>query len=224
MKQLNELINNEKSAWKIIDEWLTEATNEVEILQSSRENSERVLDDLQVTTKSILGAIAYNSGGILIEKGWIRILGNGSKNLKRNISIWNNLNSNNQIPRIEGALLVADDVLGGFYAINAGKLGSTVGNVFYLAPDTLEWEDIEMTFSEFVYWTFIGDINGFYEPFRWEGWKDEIKDVSGDEGISIYPFLWAEGDNIEKRSRKIVSIEEIWEVTNENRKKLGISN
>lgn len=43
MKQINELINNEKSAWKIIDKWLKEATNKVEILHASSEDSERVL-------------------------------------------------------------------------------------------------------------------------------------------------------------------------------------
>ena len=78
-------------------------------------------------------------------------------------------------------------------------------------------------FSEFVYWTFTGDINKFYEDFKWTGWQDEVKYVLGDEGISIYPFLWAEGDAIEKRSRRIVPIEEIWGITNENRKNLGIS-
>lgn len=223
MKQLNELINNEKSAWKIIDKWLKKATNKVEILQASSEEPERVLYDLQVTTKSILGAIAYYSGGILIQDGWLRILGSGSKKLKRDISIWNKLNDKNEKQKIDGALLVADDILGGFYAINGGKLGNIIGNVFYLAPDTLEWEDLEITFSEFVYWTFTGDINKFYEDFKWTGWQDEVKYVLGDEGISIYPFLWAEGDAIEKRSRRIVPIEEIWGITNEARKNLGIA-
>ena len=223
MKQINELINNEKSAWKIISEWLKEATNKIEILTSSSEDSERVLYDLQVTTKSILGAIAYHCGGILIQDGWLRILGSGSEKLRRDISTWNRLNDKNEKQRIAGALLVADDILGGFYAINAGEFGSAIGNVFYLAPDTLEWEDLDITFSEFVYWSFTGDINKFYEDFRWTGWQEEIKDMSGDKGISIYPFLWAEGESIEKRSRKIVSIEEIWEITNEARKKLGIS-
>ena len=143
--------------------------------------------------------------------------------LKRDILTWNKLNNNNEKQRINGALLIADDVLGGFYAINTGGLGSAIGNVFYLAPDTLEWEDLEITFSEFVYWTFTGDINKFYEDFRWKGWQDEVRDMSGDEGISIYPFLWAEGESIEKRFMKIVSIEEVWGITNEARKKLGIS-
>ena len=65
--------------------------------------------------------------------------------------------------------------------------------------------------------------NKFYEDFMWKGWQEEVKDMSGDEGISIYPFLWSEGDSIEKRSRKIVSIEVVWGITNEIRKKLGIS-
>lgn len=222
MKQLNELINNEKSAWKLVDKWLKEAVNQVEILPPSIEDSERVLYDLQVTTKSALGAIVYHCGGILIQNGWIRILGSGSRMLKRDISVWNKLNIENENPRIDGALLVADDVLGGFYAINGGQLGGAVGNVFYLAPDTLEWEDLEIKFSDFVYWTFAGNINKFYESFRWSGWQDEVQKISGDEGLSIYPFLWAEGEDIEKRSRKVVPIEELWGVTIENRKKLGI--
>ncbi|KOA20844.1 hypothetical protein CLHOM_09870 [Clostridium homopropionicum DSM 5847] len=222
MKQLNELINNEKSAWKLVDKWLKEAINQVEILPSSSEDSERVLYDLQVTTKSTLGAIAYHCGGIIIQNGWIRILGCGSKKLKRDVSVWNKLNIENENPRLDGALLVADDVLGGFFAINGGLLGVTVGNVCYLAPDTLEWEDLELKFSDFVHWTFVGNINKFYDSFRWQGWQDEVRKISGDEGISIYPFLWAEGEEIEKRSRRAVPIEELWGLTIENRKKLGI--
>ncbi|GAA0756157.1 DUF2625 family protein [Clostridium sartagoforme] len=82
---------------------------------------------------------------------------------------------------------------------------------------------MQITFLELVYWTFTGDINKFYADFRWTGWQDEVKYVLGDEGISIYNFLWAEGYAIEKRSRRILPIEEIWGITNENRKKLGIS-
>jgi hypothetical protein len=169
-----------------------------------------------------LGAIAYHCGGILIQNGWIRILGSGSWKLNRDISVWNKLNIENENPRLNGALLVADDVLGGFFAINNGLLGSSVGNVFYLSPDTLEWEDLELKFSDFLYWTLAGNTNKFYESFRWSGWQDEVKKISGDEAISIYPFLWAEGEDIEKRSRRVVPIQELWGLTIEKRKKLGI--
>jgi len=37
-----------------------------------------------------------------------------------------------------GLLLVADDVLGGFYALNGGAFGSeSLGKIFYFAPDNL---------------------------------------------------------------------------------------
>ena len=35
-------------------------------------------------------------------------------------------------------LLVADDVLGGFFAINGGTFCGKAGNVFYYAPDSGE--------------------------------------------------------------------------------------
>ena len=40
-------------------------------------------------------------------------------------------------------LLVADDVLGGFFAINGGAFAGEAGNVFYYAPGSGEWEDCE---------------------------------------------------------------------------------
>lgn len=220
MKAINELVNESQSAWRLMESWKREATNEVEFLQVNKENAERVLVDLQVTTKSILGAIAYHAGGIFIQHGWLRILGSGAYNFNRDLSVWNKLKDDNQ--RLDGALLVADDVLGGFFAINGGAFEGELGNVFYLAPDTLEWEDLEVKFSDFVHWTFTGDLNKFYETFRWKCWQAEISKIAGDMGISVYPFLWAEGAEIDKRSRKVVHIEELWGVTIDNRERLGI--
>lgn len=188
--------------------------------KQKKENAERVLVDLQVTTKSILGAIAYHTGGIFIQHGWLRILGSGTQYFNRDISMWNKLEDDSQ--RLDGALLVADDVLGGFFAINGGAFQGQSGNVFYLAPDTLEWEDLEIKFHDFIHWVFTGNINKFYETFRWGGWQAEVSKIAGDMGISVYPFLWAEGAEIENRSRKVVPIEELWSVTIENREQLDV--
>lgn len=46
--------------------------------------------------------------------------------------------------RMPSYLLVADDVLGGFFAINGGAFAGEAGNVFYYAPGSGEWEDCEM--------------------------------------------------------------------------------
>lgn len=215
MKSIYELIDKSQETWNILQEWKRESTNKVEFLPANKNNAEKVLYDLQVTAKSILGAISYYTGGILVANGWIRILGSGADNFNRDISRWNKL-------KLDESLLVADDVIGGFFAINGGYFEGEVGNIFYLAPDTLEWEDLELKFSDFVYWTFTGDISKFYEIFRWAEWEKETSKVTGDMGILIYPFLWAEGEEIEKRSRKVVPIEELWGITNENKKRLGL--
>ncbi len=58
-------------------------------------------------------------------------------------------------------LIVADDVVGEVFAINGGGLGENAGVIYYLAPDTLAWEDTELSYSEFVYWLFCGDVAKF---------------------------------------------------------------
>ncbi|NRY60175.1 DUF2625 family protein [Clostridium beijerinckii] len=159
MKAINELVNESQSAWRLLENSKSEATNQVEFLQANKENAEGVLVDLQVTTKSILGAIAYHTEGIFIQHGWLRILGSGAYNFNRDLSVWNKLKDDNQ--RLDGALLVADDVLDGLLEINGGTFEGELGNVFYLAPDTLEWEDLEVKFSDFVHWAFTRDSNKF---------------------------------------------------------------
>jgi hypothetical protein len=36
-----------------------------------------------------MGAIIYETGGLLVDNGWIRILGSGHKKLDRNLPEWN---------------------------------------------------------------------------------------------------------------------------------------
>ena len=40
-------------------------------------------------------------------------------------------------------IIVADDILGGLYAVNGGRFGrDDLGHVFYLAADQLVWSDL----------------------------------------------------------------------------------
>ena len=99
---------------------------------------------LQVTTRSPMGATRYVCGGILIDHGRLRILGSGCKRLNRGIYDFTLGKSFAEARRMPSYLLVADDVLGGFFAINGGAFAGEAGNVFYYAPGSGEWEDCEM--------------------------------------------------------------------------------
>lgn len=72
MKSIDELILRSESTWIMVQEWVSKATNDVEILAVNRQDSGNVLYQLQVTTKSVLGAVSYYTGGILVEHGWLR--------------------------------------------------------------------------------------------------------------------------------------------------------
>jgi len=221
MRTLKELIDIKDPAWPLIQKWISEATNEVKILSANKHQAEKVLLDVQVTTKSPLGAIAYLTGGILFDNGWLRFLGSGHNELSRNISNWNQIDKTGKASKLEGCLLIADDVVGGFFAINGGLFEGETGEVFYLAPDTLEWESLEMGYSDFLYWACTGDLQQYYETFRWADWQQEVQTVNGSQGVLIYPHLWAEGDDINMRSRSIVSIEELWNLNMMYKAKLG---
>lgn len=206
MKPLNELINKEEPGIELILQWQKEATNSVLILPTSRESGEIALLELQITTRSPMGAIAYETGGILVNDGWIRILGAGNKLFKRSLPAWNTNKATPDAP----FLLVADDVIGGFFAINAGALGKDLGMLYYFAPDTLEWEPMEMGYSDFIWWTFTGNLDLFYEGYQWENWKEEVIKMGADSTMNFYPFLWMEYEDINQLSRKPVPVEETW--------------
>ena len=210
MRPLSELINTDDPAWPEVQEWIAGATNAVEVLPVNEADRDAALHAIQVTTRSPMGAIVYETGGLLIDHGWLRILGSGHSRLTRSLASWNEGRTMFGDGQAPGYLLVADDVLGGFFAINGGSLGQELGSAFFFAPDTLEWECLDLSYSEFLIWCLQGDISGFYESLRWPGWEQEISTLSGDQGISVFPFLSAKGPPIAERHRGVVPISELF--------------
>lgn len=202
---VNRVFSGCEEASKILNKWICSATNDVKVTLPNEEQAKLILKNFKLTTNSILGTIVNYTGGIFIKSGIIRILGSGSKNFKRDLYTWN-MNTK----KIDKALIVADDIFGGIFAINGGKFNGDLGTVYYFAPDTLEWEDLNLRYSEFIYWTFSGDVKKFYEEFLWNNWEEEFSNIDDDKGISIYPFLWADGPDIRYRSKKIVDIQELY--------------
>ncbi len=209
MKTLSELINTADPAWPLIQEWLAEAANPVEILPRNSAAAEAELLKTQVTTRSVMGAVVYETGGILIDHGWLRILGSGSAKLPRGLGSWNIGRTQSEPAAPAPYYLIADDAAGGYFALNGGGLDGTPGNVFYLPPDTLEWEDCEKGYGDFLHWALVGDLQMYYENLRWQNWREEIRDLSGDNVYTFFPFLCTEeGGDINQVSRKPIAIAE----------------
>jgi hypothetical protein len=173
MRPLRELINTEEPAWPDVQQWIANAKNPVEVLPVNPADRESALLALQVTIRSPMGAIVYETGGLLIDHGWLRILGSGHARLPRSIASWNQGRTMFGDVEPPGYLLVADDVVGGFFAINGGQLGPELGSVFYFAPDSLQWECLDRSYSEVLIWWLQGNLAEYYESLRWPGWEQK---------------------------------------------------
>jgi hypothetical protein len=208
MRTLEQLIDRAEPGIVQVHEWIAKATNAVEVLPADRAAGERALLALQVTSRSPLGAIALETGGLLIDGGWIRVLGSGHERLPRAIDTWNGLGGAPR--RLPGALLVGDDAVGGFFAWNGDGLPGERGHVLYLAPDTLRWESVAESYSAWLWNLLTMDTARFYEGSRWTTWRDDARTLPGDCGFSVQPFLWAAGPPVDDRSRRAVPIAELW--------------
>lgn len=214
LKSTDQLIDKQESAWGLVKQWQSEAKNKVDLLPKDPKKAETALYHTQVSTRSPMGAIIYETGGILIDGGWLRILGSGSERLNRSLPDWNKGKSFDKFGEQPSFLLVADDVLGGFFAINGGGIErNQIGTIFYFAPDNLKWESTGLDYSNFILFCFSGALNKFYEGLRWNTWEEDVKNLPGDKGISCTPFLYArETEDINKVSRKTVPIQELWDI------------
>jgi Protein of unknown function DUF2625 len=223
MRSLNELINKTDPGWSIVKQWISSAKNKVEILPVDTAKANDALYKTQVTTKSPMGAIIYMTGGLLVDNGWIRILGSGSSKLTRTVPEWNKGKSFTDFGQTAPFLLIADDVMGGFFLLNGGGLGEDLGKVYYFSPDNLEYEPLDLSYSDFLNFCFNNNLDEFYENYRWENWKEDVAKTSGDETFNFFPALWTkEGKDINKASRKAVPVEEQYNLNLDFRKQLGL--
>lgn len=202
MRPLEELIDDTNSAWPLVEEWIKSAVKQVEVLPANAKDGEAALYATQVTTRSPMGSIAYKTAGILIDSGWLRILGaGGHPRFGRSLRSWNAGRSN-------GFYLIADDVVGGFFALNGGVWGEDRGKIYYYAPDALRWEACNLGYSEFIVWAMTAKLDQFYKSMRWPDWQSEVGSLTGDQTLNFYPFLFTEGPPLGERSRCPVPVAE----------------
>ncbi|WP_078493194.1 DUF2625 family protein [Streptomyces griseorubens] len=75
MREVDELINVDDPAWPLLVQELSGTDVPVEVLPGDAETGRASLLQLQVSARSNLGGIVLNSGGLLVDSGWLRIFG-----------------------------------------------------------------------------------------------------------------------------------------------------
>lgn len=61
---IEDLINQQEPGWALVQDWIASATNAVEVLENDSASARKTLYHPQVTTRSPMGSIIYESGGI----------------------------------------------------------------------------------------------------------------------------------------------------------------
>lgn len=130
---------------KIIAEF-DESSNDIKFLEFNKKLTDNIERPQEL--KFILEHFSY-----ITVNGYLKILGN---DLENGFSYCNELfskcyNSNR--------CLIAYDILGGLFAINIENLNA----IEYFAPDTLEWEDLEIDYKDFLYWVTTNQLDTFYQ-------------------------------------------------------------
>jgi hypothetical protein len=192
---LADLVDPADAGAERVRELLAHAQNPVEVFRGDRARGERALLRVQASTATLLGAVAYRLGGLVFDHGWLRFLAAGAPRLGRDLVSWN---GPPERPRLPGALLVADDAAGGFFAVDQGAFGGPAGAVHYLAPDGDGPEPLDLDYPGLLDWACNGDLDAFYEDTRWPGWEVEVLGLGLDLALSFAP----------RRTR--VSLEEAW--------------
>ncbi|MEU0671911.1 DUF2625 family protein [Streptomyces sp. NPDC006172] len=232
MREIDELVQVDDPAWPELEEALGGSTVPVRILPADAGDGTRSLLQMQVTARSVLGALALHTGGLLLDDGWVRVFGGGSA------AGPGGLPSLAQVNRFPAdfdpawhpgtGLVVGHDVVGGVFALNggdpaaAGRPGAP-GQMTYFAPDTLAWEAMEMGHSGWFFWLLSGQLETFYDGLRWPGWREEAAALSSAEGISVYPFLWSKEAHagLAATTRRPAPMREIIEATTDFARTMG---
>jgi hypothetical protein len=189
-----------ESAWNEIVERVQAAPYPVRVLPADPDRARDCLARLEVSQRSWLGAVAANCGGIVIDHGWLRVLGSGTDLLPDVVSV--------SRPE-QGLVIVAYDVLGGHFVWGAPDPGARP-TIHYFGPDTLDFEDLGQGYADWLNAMLSGAMSDFYQELRWDGWQAEVEATPLDQGIHTWPPpSTVEGKNLGTVSRRAISMTEL---------------
>lgn len=92
-------------------------------------------------------------------------------------------------------------------------------DIWYFAPDLLEWENLDINYAEFLSWACGSGLGEFYQSFLSKDIDSICSKVNVNQAILIYPFLWAKECDLKTADKKIVPLEELIAINAGYRKK-----
>jgi len=206
LKTVAELAQVDNPSWPFIEEMIRDAPISVEALAPTK--GDKAFHSLQVTARSPLGGMALNSGGLLIENGWLRMYGAGSDLLPSIAEVNKFHDPYTQEP--PSYWVIATDAIGGEFALNGGVLGESLWNVYYYGEENLEWEDLGCGYGDFLDASLGGASASLYEHLRWPGWEQDVQKLTPTQGFSFFPPLFTvEGQNPATSHRAVVPFAEL---------------
>jgi hypothetical protein len=187
----------EQSAWAGVTAAIAAAPYPVEVLPADQQRAAACRQGLGISTRSWLGAVAATSGGLLVDHGWLRVLGSGHGGLPQ-VAVG-----------ADGPLVIGYDVMGGQFAWAPAGPDATA-TVHYFGPEDLTWDDLELGYADWLNAMIGGALTTFYQGLRWPGWEAEVAALALDQGIDAFPPPWTlEGRDLAAVSRKAVPLAEL---------------
>lgn len=208
----------EQGLWNKVSGIFNNSSKQVHIYEGTEAVGKEEIENMCIDINSVLGVIVLYTAGICVDN-WIRVIGQNC-NEHNGISQYNSEQINKDYTSMKGMLIVAQDIVGGIFAINTSKFSESREKVWYFAPDTLEWECLDMDYAGFISWIAKGNTDEFYNSMRWETWKKDCENINFDKAYLIYPFLWANECDLSTATKKVVPFMELMGINMEYAKKL----
>lgn len=183
---------------------LLNGKNRVEIIPVDEPCAAINAEYYQADGSTNFGLLINECGGVTANNV-IRLLGSNRDPNFRDINMFN--------IKFGGAgfLILGDDIFGGIFAVNFGAFSENLGSVFYFAPDTLEWEDLELQLSGFFAWLKDGDLAQYYGQFSAEEYENlRSMNVKFNEVLHILPPQWSAEFKTESHDVRAIDINEYY--------------
>ncbi len=191
MESLESLIDRVDPAWPLVERWLSTGVSDVVLVERDPKSADEALLHVQASTKTMLGALAYECGGLVIDAR-VRVLGGGTPEVKSSLKSWNG-RPTDVMPIDRGMVRVGFDAFGGVFALDGGAFGKADGSVHYFAPDSLTWEALGLGHSAWLHWliTEPAAVSAFYDVFTWPDWRLDLSRLTFDQGLMLTPPPWS---------------------------------